>query len=100
MKMQETLTVANPRGTWANTKVIHPAPKLSSLRGKTIGILNNTKRGGEVLLPHIERALYDLEPNILMRRWRIPLALPEEQKLPVLREMAGKCDGVFALIGD
>jgi len=101
MKTQEILTVLNPRGTWAKTTTtINPAPKLLSLRGKTIGILNNTKRGGEVLIPHIERTLHNLEPDMILRHWRIPLALPEEQKLPVLQEIAAECDGVFALLGD
>jgi hypothetical protein len=98
--MGVTLKIMNPRGAVNAAKQIHSSPRLKDLAGKKIGILNNGKAGGLMLLPYLKEALQKNHPGIEIRQWEIPTAWPEEVKEPVLDEMANQSDGVIALMGD
>ena len=95
-----TLTVLIPRGEIEDISYVPPSPRLSSLAGKKIGILNSGKPGGEMLLPYIEEALKKRVPSIKLRTWKVPYGQPQQEKMPALRELASYSDGVIALIGD
>lgn len=98
--MSILLKILNPRGTVSDSKQIDASPRLKDLAGKKIGIINNGKAGGEMLLPHLMDALQKNHPGIEIRQWEVPLAWPEETKEPVLDEIASQSDGVIALMGD
>jgi hypothetical protein len=98
--MSVTLKILNPRGTVNVTKQIQSSPRLKDLAGKKIGILNNGKAGGMMLLPYLIDALQKHHPGIEIRQWEVPLAWPEEVKEPVLNEITNQSDGVIALMGD
>jgi hypothetical protein len=98
--MSVTLKILNPRGKLKVTKQIHASPRLKDLAGKKIGILNNGKAGGLMLLPHLIGALQKHHPGIEIRQWEVPLAWAEKVKEPVLDEIANQSDGVIALMGD
>lgn len=73
---------------------------LGELRGKRIGILNNTKSGGDLLLPYVLDAIKARIPDVEFREWRIPFQLDPKLKAPRLEELARYSDGVIALTGD
>jgi hypothetical protein len=98
--MGVTLKILNPRGSVSSAKQIPASPRLGDLAGKKIGILNNGKAGGEMLLPYLKEALCRNHPGIEIRQWDVPLAWAEEVKEPVLNEIANHSDGVIALMGD
>ena len=98
--MSVTLNILNPRGTLNGVKQIRSSPRLKDLAGKKIGILNNGKAGGMMLLPYLKVALQKHHPGIELREWEVPLAWPEEVKDPVLNDIANQSDGVIALMGD
>ena len=98
--MNIALEIMNPRGVVGGSEQINASPRLMSLAGKKIGILNNGKAGGEMLLPYLTDALQQHHAGIEIRRWEVPLAWSEEAKVPVLNELADQSDGVIALMGD
>jgi hypothetical protein len=98
--MSVTLKIMNPRGRVDGAKQIRSSPRLKDLYGKKIGILNNGKAGGMMLLPYLKVALQKHHPGIEIREWEVPLAWPEEVKDPVLSDIANQSDGVIALMGD
>ena len=95
-----TLKVLNPRGEVESAPQVSASPRLSALSGKKIGILNNGKAGGELLLPYLEAALKKRIPNVELRMWRVPFANPPATKEPKLKEIVQYSDGVIALTGD
>ena len=101
MKRSEvTLKVLTPRGKIAETAQIPASRRLGELRGKKIGVLNNSKIGGEMLLPYLEEALKKRIPSIQLRIWKVPFAASQDLKEPKLKEIAEYSDGVIALMGD
>ena len=95
-----TLKVLSPRGKVTGMTEVSLSPRLGDLNGKRIGVLNNTKSGGEMLLPYIMEALKRRFPTVQSRTWRIPVGLPPDHKEPKLREIAEYSDGVITLMGD
>jgi len=98
--MSVILKLLNPRGTVDGAKQIRSSPRLRDLAGKKIGILNNGKAGGMMLLPYLKESLQKHHAGIELREWEVPLAWSEEVKEPVLNEIANHSDGVIALMGD
>ena len=94
------LRVLSPRGEIENTSEASASKRLHSLEGRRIGILNNGKPGGEMLLPYLEDALKKQIQDVRLRTWLVPLADPTSVKEPLLHEIAGYADGVVVLIGD
>ncbi|MFC1961981.1 hypothetical protein ACFLWN_02925 [Chloroflexota bacterium] len=76
------------------------SPRLESLSGRKIGIINNTKHGGEILWPYVAEALQKQLPDAELRTWRIHFAFPPSRKEPLLREVVDYSDAVIALMGD
>ncbi len=95
-----SLKVLNPRGNIPQVTTTSISERLSSLSGKKIGVLDNTKTGGEALLPYLEQALKRQVPTIQLRTWKVPFMMSPELKEPRLREIADYSDGVIALTGD
>lgn len=95
-----SLTVLSPRGMLPKIEQVAAARSLSGLSGKKIGILNNTKSGGDEILSYIEKTLRKQIPDIELRTWRVPVGLSPDSKKPLLEQIAEYSDGVFALMGD
>ncbi|MFC1967295.1 hypothetical protein ACFLV2_01440 [Chloroflexota bacterium] len=73
---------------------------MKTLEGKKIGVINNTKNGGEILWPFIEEELRKRYPKVEFREWRIGFAFVPEEKEPMLQEVTAYSDGVIAFMGD
>ena len=99
-KRYTLMRVRNPRGEADRKPEVSINPRLETLLGRNIGILDNSKGGGEILLPYLEYAIKSRIPSVELRVWRVPFALPAHIKDPRLREIAEFSDGVIALIGD
>lgn len=95
-----TLRVLNPRGKLRDIDRIKGASKGIDLSGKKIGVLDNTKSGGDELLPYVLENLRKKVPGIQIKIWNIPFALSPEVKEPRLREIADYADAVIGLMGD
>jgi len=95
-----SLKVFNPRGELESIPQVSISPRLGKLTGKKIGILDNSKPGGEMLLPYLEEALKKCVPDVELRTWRVLFAHSLDVKEPKLREIAEYADGVIALTGD
>jgi len=95
-----TLKVLNPKGEIQRVDEIQTVSGLGTLHGKKIGILNNTKTGGEELLDLVEDSLKQKVGDVKIQRWRVPFMLPSDTKNPRLKEIADYSDGVIALMGD
>ena len=94
------LKVLNPRGKVPKRAESSLSAPLDSLNGKKIGILNNTKTGGEMLMPYFKESLQKRFPDIEFRTWKVHFAQSPEIKEPKLKEMAEWSDGIIAFNGD
>lgn len=80
-------------------KAFGPAPRLTSLAGKVVGILNNGKRKSDVLLREVQELLRSeagVEDFVVVRKASAYRPAPEEQ----LDDLARRVDAVVAGIGD
>jgi hypothetical protein len=94
------LEVMSPRGELPQAMEFPAARGLADLTGQKIGILNNTKSGGDLLLPYVLDSLKARHPGVVFREWRVPFQLDPAEKAPRLEELARYADGVIALTGD
>jgi len=94
-----TLTVMNPRAAVQGPKPIPASPRLHSLEGKKIGLINNTKESATLLQPELEKALKELIPTVQLKSWSVYYR-PFENKDKSLMEAAKASDGVILLLGD
>lgn len=93
------LEVLDPRGELFAPPVQSINPRLSSLAGKKIGIMNNGKAGADAFQPHLEKALKGVAPGAQLRTWGIAYnAYPDKAK--DLKAMADWSDAVIGLLGD
>lgn len=92
--------VLSPRGELPEGAQYAASDGLPDLNGRKIGILNNTKSGGDLLLPYVLDALREQAPGVEFREWRVPFQLDPAEKAPRLEELAQYADGVIALTGD
>jgi len=93
------LEVLDPRGELFTLPVVPINPRLSSLEGKKIGIINNGKEGADTFQPYLEKALMEAVPTVEIRRWGIPYnAYPGKEK--DFQEVVKWSDGVIGLLGD
>lgn len=95
-----TLKVLNPRGRNTRMEKKPVSSRLGTLDGSKIGVLSNTKNGGEILWPFVEDALKRRASGVQFRTWRLHFGLPPEQKEPTLKEIAENSDAVIAFMGD
>ncbi len=93
------ITLHNPRPAARPAPAgLRPAPRLDSLSGKFVGILNNDKPGAEVLLARLEKRLKEVSAlsGSLWVMKHPGARIPE----PMLKELSEKCDFVVNALGD
>jgi len=96
---QVKLDVLDPRGELYSPPVTAINPRLSTLAGKKIGILNNTKPGADAFQPYLEKALKEIVPTIEFRTWVISYnGYPGKEK--DLKALADWSDGAIGVLGD
>jgi hypothetical protein len=96
---QVTLTVMNPRAELQGPKLIPLSPRLLSLDGQRIGLINNTKDNATLLQPELEKALRELLPKVKIKSWSISYR-PFENKERALEEAAKGSDAIILFVGD
>jgi hypothetical protein len=94
-----TLKVLDPRGELFSTPASPINPRLKTLEGKKIGILNNTKPGADSFLPYLMQVLKESYPTIEFKAWNISYNV-YPNKARDLKELAAWSDGVIGLMGD
>lgn len=96
---QAKLDVLDPRAELYAPPLKSINPRLGTLAGKKIGILNNTKPGADAFQPYLEKALKEAVPAVEIRSWAIPYnAYPGKEK--DLKALADWSDAVIGLLGD
>ena len=93
-----TYTVLDPTNEPIRT-TFKPAPRPETLKGLTLGLIDNGKKNSDYLVKkigHRLRALYGLSGDIHVRKPSPSHAIPED----MAEELAGKVDLVVAGIGD
>lgn len=74
------------------------APRPEDLRGKRVGLVENTKANAAGLLEAVADVLLnDLQPKEIVRR-KVPATMPASEE--VLDELARDCDLVIEAVGD
>lgn len=96
---QVTLTVMNPRAELQGPKPIPLSPRLRSLNGLRIGLINNTKENAALLQPELEKAIKAILPKVEIKSWSISYR-PFENKERALEEAAKGSDAIILFIGD
>jgi len=93
--------ILDPTGTVtsAAAKPAAPrAPRLSSLEGKRVGLLINTKTNARPFLEEVGRLLEDRYGVTLTRRTKVNFAVPEPED--VIKELVAENDVVITGVGD
>ena len=77
-----------------------PAPRLTSLAGKTIGLLDISKPGGSVFLDHVERLLkvrYGVTSVVRVMKPTFTKPAPDAM---IEKLVDAKCDAVIEALAD
>lgn len=74
-----------------------PLPRLPSLEGKTIALLDISKARGDVFLDQLEKQLN--ERGIHTKRYRKP-TFARTAPTPLQQQIATECDGVIEALAD
>jgi hypothetical protein len=96
---QARLEVLDPRAEFSTPPPVPITVRLSSLAGKKVGILNNTKEGARVFQPYLEKLLKEAEPTLELKSWTVPYN-DYAGKEKDLEQIAKWSDAVIGLIGD
>ena len=97
--MAERQRLLDPTGDSERTTDVTLAPRLRSLRGLTIGLLENTKTNAALLLTEVARQLqeaHDLRTWVVYTKSYFGTPVEESQIQQILRN----CDFAVAGIGD
>ncbi|MDA8218055.1 MAG: hypothetical protein M0Z94_10620 [Dehalococcoidales bacterium] len=96
--MSEPLVILDPTAGPA-ASVAKRAPRLDTLDGKVIGLLDNTKLNADRFIAHLAAALRREHPTaeFVVRR-KAGASRPAAPEL--LDELAARCDAVVAAVGD
>jgi hypothetical protein len=89
------ISILNPVADVKTKAGFKPAPKLSDLNGKRIGLFWNGKSGGDVVLSHTAELLKKRYQGIIFKNYTgkdTPRKLAPEQADDIARE----CDAVIA----
>lgn len=93
-----TLTVLDPTNEPVKTS-FQMAPRPESIRGLTLGLIDNSKKNSDYLVKRIGgrlRDLYELGEDIIVRKPSPSHAIPQD----AAEELAERVDLVVAGIGD
>jgi hypothetical protein len=91
-------TLVNPMNERA-PQAAPAAPRLASLKGKTIALLDISKPGGNIFLDRIERLLKDRHQVAqIIRTMKPTFAKPAPEEL--LRKIAGESDFIIEALAD
>ncbi len=94
-----TLEILDPRAETYTPPVTPISPRLGSLDGKKVGILNNTKPGADSFIPYLQKAIQEKFPKVEFKVFPISYnAYPGKEK--DLKALADWSDGVIGLMGD
>ena len=80
--------------------VSKPAPRLTSLTGKTIGLLDISKSGGSVFLDHLEHLLKQRYGVAEIVRGMKPTFTKPAPDGVIARFLDAKCDAVIEALAD
>jgi hypothetical protein len=94
-----TLKVLNPRAEVQEFSPVSQSPRLHSLDGKKIGLINNAKLGANILHAQLEKVLLKIIPSVQLKTWTIS-HVAFENKEKGLQEVAKASDGVILFLGD
>ncbi len=92
------LVVLDPTSE-ATTESATLAPRLDSLTGKVLGLLDNSKLNADRFLDLLQRELaerYELADVVRARKPSASRVCPDG----LVQELAGRCDAVIAAVGD
>ena len=93
------IILINPLDETAPTPRV-PAPRLDTLTGKTLGLLDISKPGGSVFLDHLERLLKErFEVGRIVRAMKPTFAKPAPDAV-IESLIAGRCDAVIEALAD
>ncbi|MBI3042187.1 MAG: hypothetical protein HYY78_05105 [Betaproteobacteria bacterium] len=95
--MSETSGIIDP-SAGPGTQAIAAAPRAASLSGKVLGLLDNTKEQGDILLETIGAALrerYGVARVVSRRKEHYSKVAPDS----LINEMAGEVDIAVAALG-
>jgi len=93
----EVLEVLNPVAEqWGTDEPDPLAPRLTSLEGKTLGLVWNAKPGGDVALKRAGKLIAERIPNVTVRFYSG--SLPCEREL--LEQAAAECDAFISCTAD
>ena len=93
------LKALDPRGDLFTNPSVPINPRLKSLDGKKIGILMNTKPGGDDFAPAMIQSLKDVYPTLQFKMWSVPYN-DYPNKSNDLKEIASWSDAVIGMMGD
>lgn len=91
-----TLEVLNPRGEVPPLPTFSPAPRVTDLAGKTIGIYWNGKAGGNNFWDAFEELLKERFPTAKIVRYKGPFDLGQKMAETIAKE----CDTFIYGVGD
>ncbi len=93
---QVTLKVLSPRAEIPPPpSILHPAPRLTDLAGKRIGLIANNKPGAELFLTKIEELLKQKGPGATIVRLKMMKVTTEQAK-----KLASQIDTFIHSTGD
>lgn len=89
------VTVLSPRGeSYASKKAVHLAPRVDTLKGKSIYLVDNRRPNAQTLLDAIEKALVrEHQPARITRIAKPSAGLPIDEA--TLKRMKEECDAVI-----
>jgi hypothetical protein len=93
------LKVLDPRAELFTNPSVPINPRLKSLEGKKIGILNNSKPGADDFAPALMQVLKETYPGIQFKMWVIPYN-EYPNKANDLKALAEWSDAVVGMMGD
>lgn len=91
------LKVLNPEATsQGDLNISPPAPRPSTLDGKTVGLLWNDKRGGDVALRRMGKLIQERYRDVKVIAYKGPRGYPK----PLLEKAFKECDVFIGSTGD
>jgi hypothetical protein len=93
------ITLVNPLDETPRT-VSNPAPRLDTLTGKTIGLLDISKPGGSIFLDHLELLLKQRYGVALVFRAMKPTFTKPAPEAVIGKLIDAKCDAVIEALAD